>query len=193
MNKDDISVEDILEGKADLPYRTVLELWKNVLDNVDNGGLQRITMEWATAVTTVYKEMTFAKMPAFRDSFYKKLREMRALLQEVIDEDEERTAQTSAEEDVAYNGTSYIGLIAVWQMKLLEWELTWDCKARNAIVEHAAISETQRIFFSSKGLVTLLDSINFEMTEDDNAALIEKMLAYKDSIRAVMKEPRNDD
>ena len=85
-----------------------------------------------------------------------------------------------AEEDLEVNGTRYKQLLIDWQKAFMLWELDWAPLLQDAAMQIAAISEVHKMFFDQGGLVSLLDQINFTMTDEDTAELAAELQALKD-------------
>ena len=68
-----------------------------------------------------------------------------------------------------------------WQKVILSWELDWDCTSPSAAVEIASIIEVHKMFFGDTGMVTLLDQINLEFTEDMQQQLMVELEELKEN------------
>jgi hypothetical protein len=176
----ELTVEDILSEANEVAYHTVLELWREVLKPATREASSKITPQWANRVCSSYRELTFADMPAFRDTYFEKITVLAEVLDVEIGSDDECLNMNSAEEDVERNGHHYLNLLVDWQRSFLQWELDWDCTDPNAAVLLAVIAEVHRMFFDSTGLTSLLDSINFEVSDAD-----------RDMLAAALEELRN--
>lgn len=166
-----LTVEDILAEAEETSYHTILEVWREVLKPAAQEKNTKITPQWANRITSTYREISFRDVPAFRDSYFTKIEELAAILNNEIDTDNECLNYTAPEEDVEYNAAHYLNVLVDWQKAFLMWELDWDCTDQFAATDLAAISEVHRMFFDNNGLTALLDNIQFEITDADRDML----------------------
>jgi hypothetical protein len=167
----ELTVEDILAEADEVAYHTILELWREILKPETREASSKITPQWANRVTSSYRELTFKDMPAFRDNYFSRIAALTEVLNVEIASDDECLNMNTPEEDVAHNSHHYLNLLVDWQKLFLSWELEWDCTDRYAAVELATIAEVHRMFFDQTGLTSLLDNINFEVTDADRDML----------------------
>lgn len=178
--KEDLTVEDIVAEAADASYHTLLEIWDAVLTPAASERTKRPTAQWANTITSRYREIDFKDMLDFSESYFDKVQELQQILRHHIEEDDEALKQPTPEEDLEYNGARYKQLLIDWQKAFLLWELAWDCTDASAAIDIAAISEVHKMFFDQQGLIALLEQINFEFTEQDQAELAAELQALKD-------------
>jgi len=177
----DLTVEDILAEADTAPYHTILEVWREVLKPAAAERTVKIAPQWANRICSTYREVSFRDIPAFRDSYFDKIDELKEILDVEINSDVECFNMTSAEEDVELNSHHYLNLLIEWQKALLEWELEWDCTHPDAATDLAAISEVHRMFFDPTGLTSLLDNIQFEVTDADRDLLTTELETLRSS------------
>ena len=183
VQEEQLTVEDILADAEGVAYHTVLELWREVLKPATREASSKITLQWANRICSSYREINFADMPAFRDTYFARITELADILTVEIDSDEECLNLNSPEEDVEHNNHHYLNLLVDWQKAFLSWELDWEATSETAAVELAVISEVHRMFFDQTGLTSLLDQINFEVTDADRemlAAALEELRESKE-------------
>ena len=176
----ELTVEDILAEADEVAYHTVLEIWQGVLKPETREASAKITPQWANRITSSYRELTFADMPTFRDTYFEKIGNLADILDTEVASDDECLNMEDPEEDVAHNSHHYLNLLVDWQKQFLAWELEWECTDPHAAIELAVIAEVHRMFFDSNGLTNLLDAINFEVTDTDRdmlAAALEELRA----------------
>ena len=180
IEEEQLTVDDIIAEAAEShPYTPVLNVWKEILDGSEAVRQERVTPQWANRITTQYKGIYFDAMPLYRDLYYVKIDELRAVLQTEIDSDEECLKYPSIEEDKEHNSYHYMNVIIGWQKAILSWELDWDCTDIDAAIEFAAISEVHKMFFGDTGLTSLLDQINFEFNETAQQLLLAELEELK--------------
>jgi hypothetical protein len=179
--EEQLTVEDILGEASSAKFHTVLEMWREVLRSVDTLDVQRITPQWASRVVNMHAELRFRDMPRFRDKYIERVTELRTILEELIETDDECLLQTSAEEDVQHNSALYALVLTEWQKAILLWEMQWDCTSLDAAIDFATIAEVHKMFFGEQGLTGLLDQINFEFTDADREMLYGELEQLKQS------------
>jgi hypothetical protein len=178
---EELTVQDILDEANQVGYHTILEVWREVLRPAQKERFVKITPQWANRICSSYREIQFRDMPRFRDLYFDKIAELGAILDGVIDSDDECLNMTSAEEDVQHNSANYLNILIDWQRAFLMWELEWDCTDMDAAVNLAAISEVHRMFFDEKGLTNLLDQIQFQITDADRELLAQSLQELKEA------------
>lgn len=168
---DDLS--ELPESREPSPYRTLLEIWRAVLEPATTGEMrdEPISPQWATKMVTTYPEVRFADVLKIHHGVFDLAAILAALLDEEIALDDECLNRTSAEEDARENAVHYRSLLAAWQTELIRQELLWRPDKEDAAVTLAVLSEVQQMFLGQQGLVAHLDSIGFQFTDDDQAEL----------------------
>lgn len=170
-------VQELLAGTSENQptFHPVLRVWREVLAPAKAESTKRVTPAFANKITSSYRELDFADMNDYRDRYFAKIAELAHILDLEIATDSDCLSYTTPEEDVENNSTHYKNLLLDWQKAILQWELDWDCTARGAAAELAAISETHRMFFGDIGLVAYLDNIKLEFDEGDQEAMSEAL------------------
>lgn len=161
-------------------FHTILEVWLKVLEPAHDELGARVTPQYANRIVSTYQDIAFADMIAFRDRFYGKILELEEILKEIVASDPDALTYTSPEEDRAENSKHYRTALLEWQKRFLEWELAWETTDPLAGVELGAISECHNMFFGSMGLTAQLQNIQFEYTEQDQAAVQDALQAMRD-------------
>lgn len=167
LDKDDLTVADIIEDANQAPYHTILEVWREVLKPAAAERLKRITPQWATRVIATYSGLAYADMPAFRDLYFGSILTLAEILDNEITEDDECLNLHTPEEDLEHNSAHYLNVLISWQMQFMQWEVEWDATDPKAAIQVAALGEVHKMFFDPQGLTALLDQINFQFTDDD--------------------------
>jgi hypothetical protein len=167
---DDIS--DLDEREAG-PYRSLLEIWRAVLEPARDGDMRSdpISPQWATKMVSTYPEIRFTDVLAIHHGVFDMAGALGNQLDEEIATDDECLKVPSAEEDALENAEHYRNVLTRWQIYLLTEELAWSPNDEDAAVQLAILSEVQQMFLGQTGLVAHLDSIGFQFTESDQAEL----------------------
>lgn len=164
----------------DVSYHTILEVWREILKPALDELDARITPQWASRIVASYKDVAYADMVEMRDRYYGKIIELLEILTEEIASDDECLNHATPEEDAAENAQHYKNVLHEWQLRIMSWELAWDCTDPRAGVELAAISEVHKAFFGETGVTQYLDNIRFEYTEADKAELAGRLEALRE-------------
>ena len=174
---DDVS-ELTGEGHEPAKYRTLLEIWRAILEPAVSGEMRKdpISPQWATKMVTTYPGVSFADVDAIHHGVFDMSAKLAAILDEEIASDDECLKKATAEEDAQENGGHYRALLAGWQIHLLQVELAWRPTSPKAAVELAILSEVQQMFLGQTGLVAHLDTIGFQFEEADQQDLQQKLL-----------------
>lgn len=164
----DEELQGLIDGNGEEPTQhPLLKVWRELLKPAAAEIGAHVTPQWANRMTASYRELNFADMPDFRDRYFGKVVEFAEILEDEIATDDQCLSYTTHAEDAEFNSAHYKALLRDWQIRLLEWELAWDCTAPEAPAELAAISEVHKMFFGQTGLINHLDQIKFEYTEAD--------------------------
>lgn len=173
---DDLS--ELGEAQPQAPYRTLLEVWRAVLEPARNDEMRTdpISPQWATKMVTTYPGIGFSDVENIHHGVFDLAGDLAQLLDDEIADDDECLKVASAEEDAERNAVHYRNMLAAWQIHLLTEELSWHPSDPVAAVTLAVLSEVQQMFLGQTGLVGHLDSIGFQFTEGDQAELQQKLV-----------------
>lgn len=177
---DDVS--ELTEGGHDkAPYRSLLEIWRAVIEPAAHGEMRKdpISPQWATKMVTTYPGIGFADVEGIHHGVFDLAAELGELLDEEIATDDECLKVISAEEDVEQNSGHYRNMLIAWQTHLMLLELSWNPSDPGAAVDLAVMSEVQQMFLGQTGLVAHLDTIGFQYTEEDQAELSQRLTARR--------------
>jgi len=181
-----IEFDDIPDDPSELtpepneaPYRTLLEVWRAVLEPATTGEMREepISPQWATKMVTTYPGVGFADVEAIHHGVFELAAELAEILDSEIATDDECLKKASAEEDGTENARHYKDLLAAWQVHLVQEELAWRPSHSGAAVDLAILSEVQQMFLGETGLVAHLDSIGFQLSDGQ---FLEALVAAKE-------------
>lgn len=172
------------EAQPQAPYRTLLEVWRAVLEPAGTGEMRTdpISPQWATKMVTTYPGVGFADVEGIHHGVFDMAAELAEMLDDEIASDDECLKKATAEEDATENARHYKDMLAKWQAHLVQAELAWRPSHREAAVELAVLSEVQQMFLGEMGLVAHLDSIGFQFTDEDRLELEAHLKATRDMI-----------
>lgn len=177
----DEEINALLDNDGEKPTEhPLLKVWQELMKPARAELSAKVTPQWANRITSSYREVNFADMEDFRDRYFGKWVEFADILDAEIATDSDCLTYTTHDEDREHNSQHYRNLLRDWQVRLLEWELAWDCKDPHAAVEIAAISEIHKVFFGQTGVINHLDQIKFEYTEADQAEALAALEATRE-------------
>lgn len=170
------------EAQPQAPYRTLLEIWRAVLEPAVSHEMRTepISPQWATKMVTMYPGVGFADVETIHHGVFDLAAELGQILDNEIASDDECLKKANATEDAAENSKHYKDLLALWQIHILEAELAWRPSSPSAAVELAILSEVQQMFLGETGLAAHLDSIGFEFTEADRDELAQHLQSARE-------------
>lgn len=183
-DEQELTVQDILDQAAETPYHTILEMWREVLLPSRTMAQEKVSPQWASRLVNSFPELRYADTPKLAEVYYDGISELLSILELEIAQDDECLKQTSAEEDVAYNGARYLNILTEWQALFLMWELEWDATSELAAIEIASMSEIHKMFFDPQGITALLDQINFQVTDADREVISDRLKDVLESARS---------
>lgn len=184
---DDLS--SLNEARPPQPYRTLLEVWRAVLEPAAAGEMREepISPQWAVKMVTTYPGVGFADVEAIHLGVFALAAELAELLNNEIDSDDECLKKASAAEDATENARHYKDMLAAWQIHILQEELTWRPSHKDAAVQLAVLSEVQQMFLGETGLVAHLEQIGFQFDDADKAELQQHLLDARNMVLGTLE------
>lgn len=156
------------------PDRTLLESWSKLLDSIEGVRAEKLTPQDASRILRNWPPVKTQELTRYQDLYYSYLTEMREILRIEIDSDPKCLENT--DDDAVDNKGHYLNLLLLWQLQINQWGRDWDSDDDYAHIEMAAMAEAQQFFFGANGLLQHLDSIQFEMTEEDSNMLADALI-----------------
>ena len=170
-------VRDIVDGEPSVPEptkRTLLEVWQHIFSNIEGSEKRAMNMQSSAQLISKYPFLEFKDVEPYLYEFNSRLIEMREVLEAEIALDPE--AFKHVEDDAEHNHHHYLNLLTQWQVLLEEWEKEWHPSDGSAEIEFAAIMECHAFVLGQNGLLPHLDQIGFDLTEDENEAVIDAVM-----------------
>ena len=190
MTENPTPVEDLPELPADLQAEvnaalgqapelshTILEIWAQVLSNIEANEGEHISPRYANSIVSNWPRLKFQEVSAYTQKYFTYLKSLRELLTEEIAKDP--AAFERVENDAEENREHYLELIGAWQERIEMWEQTWQSDAKDSHVTLAALADATSFFVGAQGLVEHLSQIGFQFTDEDREALRLRLLAVK--------------
>ena len=180
------SEEEVLDDFADLiaaeeqqeqvepKKHTLLEVWTEILSNIEDSEDRPVSTGDAVKLLRSWPGLTYQDIPAYIAGYHSNLKQLRAILLSEYEND--KNAFKFVEDDATRNKTHYLNLLANWQIQVSLWEQGWNPAQNDAAIWAAAFNDAANFVIGQSGLVAHLDSINFEYTEDDAAAVQEAIV-----------------
>lgn len=175
--KDIADLKLLGDTDGDAPKRTLLEVWREVLSNIEDSRDTRVGPAAANRIIGSWPKMTYGDIPHYHARYHDLLLEMRDILHAEIDAHPD--ALENIDDDAEDNRDRYINLLFEWQKKVIDWELAWDPADPNAAAELAAIADATAFYLGGMGLVDHLTQIKFVFDEDAQAEMVQRLEAYR--------------
>ena len=191
MTKNTTPVEELPELPADIQAEvdaelgtspalthTILEIWQEVLSNIEDNEHEHISPRYANSIVSNWPRITFQEVSGYTRMYFSFLKGLRNILTEEIAK--EPQALERVENDAEENRAHYLELLGAWQEQIERWELEWDSDSPLSHVGLAALADATSFFVGAQGLVEHLSQINFQFTDEDREALRLRLLAVKE-------------
>jgi len=178
-DKADLASLGNLGDGEEYPMKTLLEIWRELLTNIEAGRAEKVTPQAANHVVTQWPKISFQEVPRYHEIYHDLLIELRQILLDMIKANPDalknlgdRGAETS---DAIANRPLYLELLFLWQFHIMGWEAAWDASDPESHLLIAAIADATSFFVSNRGLVEHLTNIGFVYSDDDRDALGERL------------------
>lgn len=161
-------------------YISVLEVWKNVLDNVDDDAANKPTFHQGLRLINTYRDVHYKDIPLLLTLWREKVSAMRDIVAEAIEIGDLEVANEA--EDRTVNDAAYRQIITEVEKLSADWEDRFDFTHPDAAIEAASIPEAYQVFHGNQhnpGLVAHLATIGFQFTQEDQEALVELLAEHR--------------
>ena len=181
----ELSEQDLADlaalGETEEPKKhTLLEVWRELLSNIEAGAEQRVPPQLALRIVSSWPKLGFEDVAAYWAVYHDRLTDMRELLHLEIATDPE--ALNRVEDDATANAEHYMNLLLAWNQQVLLWEHEWDVNDPAAAIKLAAFADAQSFVLGQQGLVEHLTHIGFAYGEDDAAAMHEILESWAEEL-----------
>lgn len=154
---------------------TLLEVWREVLSNIEVMEKNKLSMREAGALLQQFPFLIMFDLRRYPAIYWAKMKEMRAIVLAEIESDPE--ALTKVETDAVDNKHHYLNILVGWQRLVRQWEDAWDVTQLRADMEFIAIAQIHNFFLSQTGLVAHLSEIEMEFSQEDAQTVAEAIEA----------------
>lgn len=154
---------------------TLLEVWREVLSNIEVMEKNKLSMREAGALLQQFPFLIMFDLRRYPAIYWAKMKEMRAIVLAEIESDPE--ALTKVETDAVDNKHHYLNILVGWQRLVRQWEDAWDVTQLRADMEFIAIAQIHNFFLSQNGLVAHLSEIEMEFSQEDAQTVAEAIEA----------------
>ena len=163
-------------GNEPAPQKhTLLEVWREVLSNIEVMEKNKLSMREAGALLQQFPFLIMFDLRRYPAIYWAKMKEMRAIVLAEIESDPE--ALTKVETDAVDNKHHYLNILVGWQRLVRQWEDAWDVTQLRADMEFIAIAQIHNFFLSQNGLVAHLSEIEMEFSQEDAQTVAEAIEA----------------
>ncbi len=176
---DEAELQKLLSEGGPITH-TLLEIWREVLSNVEGSKAEKVTPIIANRIVGSWPKLSIQDTPAYHVLYHDFLLAARDILEAEIKSDPE--ALNNTEDDAVENRQHYLNLLLEWQVEIMRWEAEWDAAADDAHISLAAIADAAAFITGQNGLLNHLSSINFEFTDADQQDLADLLTAAKEDL-----------
>lgn len=151
---------------AEQTERALLEIWENVLSNVDESASGEIPINVALKVIGTWPFLSVQDTAKYHVIYHDILAEGRDRLHEVLKKHPDYKSFVG-DDDAPNNHEAYLEVLVLWHNLLDGHEASWKAADEDAAVWVAAIADARGFFFSQVGLAGHLDTIGFHLDDDE--------------------------
>jgi hypothetical protein len=155
-----------LLGETETQDRSLLAIWSELLEPVDEVRAQPIPVQVAAKVVASWTQMTFQDTAIYHLHYHDLIIELRTILRGIIAENPECTSFVG-DDDAAENHELYRDVLVAWHRALDEHERNWRAEDPTSHIDAAVIADARAFFFAQTGLAGHLDAIGFALTNDE--------------------------
>ena len=168
------NLEDALQAEK----HTLLEIWQSILSNLEAAEARGVTMQDAARILSAWPKLGVKELTRYHINYYDLLRDIREVLDAEIARDPK--AFEHVEDDAEANRDHYVRLLQDWQLLISQWQYDWMPDSEHAMVMMAAIADAGSfIARPNGGLLSQLDGINFQFTDEDSAELAQLLADHE--------------
>lgn len=170
--KDQADLDAVPTTEDEAPkQRSLLELWQNVLNNVDTVVNQPIPINVALKVVSSWPFLSVQDTESYHGAYHEILRVARDDLNDVLREHPEAFGWVG-EKDAAENHELYLEVLVRWHNALDTYEEEWRAGDELSHVWLAAIADARATLFSGTGFIAHLDNIGLEFSDEAFVAAV---------------------
>ena len=162
--------------------RTVLEIWEEVLSNIETMEREKIEPGYASMIVGRWPKLEYRQIADFYALFMSYLRLYREALHEQIrlhpDAKTNIAPVGDEKSDAIANREIYKELMFQWNLVTARVEHVWDSNDPLAGEKIAAMAEAQNFVTGGQGMMQALTGpqVGFEWTDEDQIALQERVV-----------------
>lgn len=162
----------MLDPDNEAMKRCLLELWNEVLSNVEAIAEQPIPVQVAAKIVATWPQMTWQDTAIYHQRYHQMLLELREILREAIRQHPGCTDHVGPD-DATENHDIYKDVLVAWHLALDTYEADWRAEHPESHIQAAVIADARAFFFAQTGLAGHLDSIGFSLTDGEFLAAVE--------------------
>lgn len=173
-----ISQQDVADLEAmyaegeDITQRSLFEVWRELLSNVDKVAGEPIPMVVAHKVVNSWPKLTYQDTARYHAVYHEFLNTLKAPLEAVIAAHPE-VLDRSGTEDGELNHEHYLNLLVTWHLGFEKLEQEWRAGDGDSHIQLAAQIDARSFVFSATGFAGHLDAIQFQVSDEEFMAAVE--------------------
>jgi len=181
----ELSAQDIADlaslGSTESKPRTLLEVWSNVLKNIEPSRDQKhIAPTIANKIVSSWPKMSFQDVRNYHLKYHALLIELRDILENLIEKNPDALENT--ENEAVDNRDLYIELVSRWHEQVAQWERDWTVDDADSHVQLAAIADAASFFTGPSGLAAHFSDIGLSFTDDDRETLTKRLMLAAEEV-----------
>lgn len=153
-------------GEQPATQRSVLELWSEILSNVELVSKEKIPAQVAAKVVASWPKLSFQDTARYHERYHEILGGMRDSLKETLRLHPD-ALKNVGDDDAVENHAVYRDQLVEWTCQLDQIEQDWDAVDPESHIELAAVIDARAFIFSEMGFAGHLGAIGFSLGEDE--------------------------
>ena len=153
---------------------TLLEVWTQLLSNIETSMKEPVTPAQALALTQRWTFLRIKDLAKYHHVYHGLLLDYRNVLEEVLSHDPD--AIHRVEDDLEVNRQQYLDALLNWQLLIQSYDHSWDSEEEDAGVLLAAQNDAARFIAGENGLLGHLGALDFQFSEETAEKLQEYLV-----------------
>lgn len=159
----------------------LLVIWEDLLSHIDTERHAKITLPIAQKTVSRWPQLSYADMPRYHELYFEYLNQMRQPVLDALSADPE-SREVPGNEDAETNRKHYLEILFEWNALASLWQFQWETTDPEAAIKIAAMIDANGFFLSQTGLVAHFHEIGLRLTEEEQQAMADRVMAYEESL-----------
>jgi len=174
--------------QGDVPFHTCLEVWSQVLGNVEKVSKEKVQAHVANKIVHSWPKISFQETPRYHALYHEMLLEaeqaLKGILKKYPKAFKNRGDVGAEDSDAVANRDAYVDVMFEWNMLLNRHEHAWDAAHPESHIQIAVFADAFAFLLGEQGLIQHLGQpqVGFQFTEADQQALQERLQAAREEL-----------